>query len=567
MAGERFSEQIVRELRLKFPQDHIDYIPHERHDDEDVVVVPHLQIENIARELKPHFPSLMDVCGVDYPEREKRFEVVYHFADPAKKRRLRVKSLVKEGEKVPTVTPVFKSANWFEREAFDMFGIPFSGHPYLRRILCHEDFVGHALRKDYPADRNQSLKTPLEHTFAKDRERMMSQEVDHLSDKVWLNIGPAHPATHGTLRFMAVLEGETIRSLDVEIGYLHRCFEKMAETHTYNGVIPYTDRLNYCSSPLNNNAWCRSIEKLCGINVPDRAKVIRIILDEFSRVIDHFVCIITQLVDVGALTNFWIGMRAREAVYDLFEKLCGARLTVSLARVGGLGFDLPEGWVELAEKVCDIILETHREVDVLATKNRIYVNRMVDITPISAEEAINWGFTGPCLRACGVPRDLRKDHAYGGYDQFDFDIPIGEKGDCYDRYLVRMEEIRQSVRIIRQALKQIPAGPIIVSDTNIVLPSKSNVYGNIEGLMHQFMKVIYDVEPPVGEIYDCSEGANGELGFYVVSDGTGHPYRVKCRPPCFAIFQGFPKLLEGHMIADAIAALGTINIIAGELDR
>lgn len=567
MAGERFSEQIVQDLRQKFPRDQFDYLPSERYEDEDSVVVPHGSILNVGRELKPHFPFLMDICGVDYPERKKRFEVVYHFADPSQKRRLRVKAKIGEGEKVPSLTPVYKGANWFEREAFDLFGIPFADHPNLRRILCHEDFVGHALRKDYPADRNQSLKTALEHTFAKDRERMMQQEVDHLSDKIWLNIGPAHPATHGTLRFMAVLEGETIRSVDVEIGYLHRCFEKMAETHTYNGVIPYTDRLNYCSSPLNNNAWCRTIEKMCGIAIPDRAKVIRIILDEFSRIIDHFVCIITQLVDVGALTNFWIGMRAREAVYDLFEKLCGARLTVSLARIGGMGFDLPDGWVELAEKVCDLIMQTHKEVDILATKNRIFVNRMVGITPISAEEAINWGFTGPCLRACGVPRDLRKDHAYGGYDQFEFDIPVGEKGDSYDRYLVRMEEIRQSVNIIRQALKQIPQGPIMVDKPEIALPSKGDVYGNIEGLMHQFMKVIYDVEPPVGEIYDCSEGANGELGFYVVSDGTGQPYRVKCRPPCFAIFQAFPKLIEGHMIADAVAALGTINIIAGELDR
>jgi NADH-quinone oxidoreductase subunit C/D len=428
--------------------------------------------------------------------------------------------------------------------------------------------VGNALRKDYPADRRQSLATPLEHTFAKDRARMIAEEEDHLSDRIWLNIGPAHPATHGTLRFMAVLEGETISKVDIEIGYLHRCFEKMAETHTYNQVIPYTDRLNYCSAPLNNNAWCRAVEKLCGIEVPERAKVIRIILDEFSRIIDHAVCIGTQLVDIGALTNFWLFFRAREAVYDLFEKLCGARLTVSLARVGGLGFDIPDAaWLEQAARTCDIIMDVYKEIDLLVTKNRIFTSRMVGITAISTTDAIDWGFTGPCLRACGVPRDLRKDEPYGGYENFEFDIPIGETGDCYDRYMVRMEEIRQSVRIIQQALKRLPSGAIVVENTDISLPRKEDVYGNIEGLMHQFMKVIYDVQPPKGEIYAASEGANGELGFYIVSDGTGKPYRVKCRPPCFAIFQSFTKLLEGHMVADAIAALGTLNIVAGELDR
>ncbi len=524
-------------------------------------------IVDVARELKKNYPFLMDVCGVDYPERSKRFELVYHFADPQKQQRLRVKVPLSEGEAIPSVTSVYRSADWFEREAYDLFGIPFTGHPNLRRILCHNDFVGHPLRKDYPADKRQPCLTPLDHVFAKDRERMMREEKDYLSDKVWINIGPAHPATHGTLRFMAILEGETVKKLDFEIGYLHRCFEKMAETHTYNQVIPYTDRLNYCSAPMNNNVWCRTIEKLCDIQVPLRADMIRVIIDEFSRCIDHFVCIVTQALDLGGMTNFWLGMKAREAVLSLFEKLCGARLTVSLARVGGLGFELPPGWVEEALRVCDIIMEARSEVDTLCTKNRIFVNRMVGVTSVSAEDAINWGFTGPCLRACGVPMDLRKDEPYSAYEYFNFDIPIGETGDCYDRYMVRMEEIKQSVSIIRQALKSLPEGPICSSDPRVSLPDKENVYGNIEGLMHQFMRVIHDVRPPIGEVYCASEAANGELGFYVVSDGSSHPYRVKCRPPCFAIFQAFPSILPGHMLSDVIATLGTLNIVAGELDR
>jgi NADH-quinone oxidoreductase subunit C/D len=562
-----FNETLARRLAEKFPGADLKYVRHPKHADEDTFTVRPGSALEVARELHKHYPFLMDVCGVDYPERDDRFDVVYHFANPEEKRRLRVKARVSDGASLPSVTSVYKAANWFEREAFDLYGIRFEGHPNLRRILCHEDFVGHPLRKDYPADRNQSLTTPMEHTFARDKERMQGEEEDHLSDKVWINIGPAHPATHGTLRFMAVLSGETIDKVDVEIGYLHRCFEKMCESHDYNQIIPYTDRLNYCSAPINNNAWCRTIEKMLGIEVPPRAQAMRMILDEFSRIIDHLVCTSTNCVDLGALTNFWLGFQARERVYELFEKLCGARLTVSLARVGGMGFDLPNGWVELAHDVLKACEQSVNELDHLLTKNRIFVRRMVGAAPIDKDLAINWGFTGPCLRAAGAAVDTRVWDPYYLYDQIQFDVPIGERGDSYDRYQVRMEEMRQSVRIIRQLLANIPGGPISVDDPTIVLPKKQDVYGNIEGLMNQFMMVVYGVKPPAGETYRAHEGANGELGFYVVSDGSGRPYRVKCRPPCFAIFQAFPEMVQGQQIADAIAALGSINIIAGELDR
>lgn len=566
-AGQRYAEKVADILKTRLPDADVQYAKNMRFEDEDVVSLNPDYLDQAAKILKEHYPFLMDICGVDYPNREKRFEVVYHFADVEKNRRLRVKAHVNEEDEVPTLTSTFKSANWFEREAFDMFGIKFRDHPNLRRILCHEDFIGYPLRKDYPAEGNQELHTPIDHVFAADRERLMANEDDHLSEKVWLNIGPAHPATHGTLRFMAVLEGETIEKLDVEIGYLHRCFEKMCETHDYNQAIPYTDRLNYCSAPLNNTAWCRTIEKMLGIEVPARAQTMRVILDEFSRIIDHFVCIGTGAVDLGALTNFWLGFNAREAVYDLFEKLCGARLTVSLARIGGMGFDFPDGWVDQARETLKVIRTSHNDLSKLLVKNRIVLNRYVNIAKIDAESAINWGFTGPCLRACGVPRDLRVDAPYNGYENYEFDVVVGHRGDCYDRFMVRMEEIIQSMRIIEQALNNIPEGDISVDDPAIVLPRKRDVYGNIEGLMNQFMMVIHGVKPPPGEVYCATEGANGELGFYVVSDGSGRPYRVKCRPPCFAIFQAFPELVTGHMVADAIATLGTVNIIAGELDR
>ena len=523
---------------------------------------------SVVGKLHASLPFLLDVCGVDYLPRTPRFEVVYHFADPAQQRRLRVKVPLAEGAELRSVTDIYRSANWFEREVYDMFGIKFRGHPDLRRILCHEDFVGYPLRKDYPADKNQALTTPLPHIYEQEEERLRAAgDKDYLADRVLINIGPAHPATHGTLRFMAVLSGETIEKMDIEIGYLHRCFEKMCETHDYNQIIPYTDRLNYCSAPMNNNTWCRTIEKLLGVEVPPRAQVMRVILDEFSRCIDHFVCVSTNAVDLGALTNFWLGFQARERVYHLFERLCGARLTVSLARVGGMGFDLPEGWVALARETLKAIDQSQRELDSLLSNNRIFKQRMVGTAVISQRDAINWGFTGPCLRATGVPLDLRVAEPYCGYEQFEFDIPVGERGDSYDRFAVRMAEIRESMRIIEQALDNIPSGPISVDDPAITLPARRDTYGNIEGLMNQFMLVIHGVRPPKGEVYCSSEAANGELGFYVVSDGSSKPWRVKCRPPCFAIFQAFPQMCKGQMLADAIAALGSINIIAGELDR
>lgn len=565
--AEVFSDSVMQSLQQKFPESKFELHKNPRLADEDTLIVPANKILDVAKELHKSYPFLMDVCGVDYPERQKRFDVVYHFADPQRQRRLRVKAPVSDGESLSSVTSVYKSANWFERETFDMFGINFAGHPNMRRILCHEDFQGYPLRKDYPAELNQPLNTPIAHTFEKDRARMMAEEEDHLSDRVWLNIGPAHPATHGTLRLMAVLSGETVEKCDVEIGYLHRCFEKMCENHNYNQIIPYTDRLNYCSAPLNNNAWCRTIEKQLGITVPPKAQVVRVILDEFSRIMDHFICNSVQGVDLGAITNIWLGFAAREAIYELLEKVSGARLTVSLSRVGGLGFELPKNFVQLAKDAIKIVRRSHMDLDSLLSKNQIFLSRTVGVGKTSSDDAINWGFTGPCLRAAGVPRDLRVDQPYDVYPEVKFDIPVGHRGDVYDRFMVRMYEILESCRIIEQLLDHIPEGPMSVSDPRITLPHKQDVYSNIEGLMNQFMLVINGVKVPAGEVYHASEGANGELGFYVVSDGSGVPYRVKCRPPCFAVFQAFSEMVKGGMIADAVAVLSSVNIIAGELDR
>ncbi len=387
-------------------------------------------------------------------------------------------------------------------------------------------------------------------------------------ERMIVNIGPQHPATHGTFRIECVLEGERIVESRTEIGYLHRCFEKMSETHDYWGVIPYTDRLNYCSSMINGVGYAMTVEKLLGVTIPKRAQYIRVILSELSRIMDHMVCVGTNLVDLGAITNFWYSFRAREVIYDLLEACCGSRLTMSYVRLGGLAADLPPKWVERCRKIIrKDIPRAILELDKLNTKNPIFRLRGQGVGIMPRERAIAWGWTGPCARASGVDYDVRRDIPYYDYDQFDWVVPVEPAGDVYARYLVRMEEMRQSLRLIEQYLDHLPDGPVIVSDRRVALPPKQEVYTNIEALMAHFKLIMHGVLPPLGEVYGCVEGGNGELGFYVVSDGTRRPYRVKVRPPCFAIFQAFDEMLRGTVVADVVAILGSLNIIAGELDR
>jgi NADH-quinone oxidoreductase subunit C/D len=533
---------------------------------DDCMIVPKELILPICKFLKEnfHFDFLIDICGADYPAREKRFEVVYHLFSSKRIYRLRLKVPLRENESIESVISVWRGADWFEREAFDMFGIIFKNHPNLKKILTHHEFVGHPLRKDYEANQQQHCSQVLPLQF--DNEGNESGTVLN-PDYVPINIGPSHPAMHGTLRIMAELDGETIKRAAVEIGYLHRCFEKMAETHPYNQVIPYTDRLNYCSAPMNNVGYCKAVEKLLGVEIPPKAQAMRVMLCELSRIIDHIIAVGTGAVDLGALTGFFHLFTFREKVYTLFERLCGARLTVSLTRVGGMAQDAPQGWYQEVLTFCREMREQVDEIDQLLIGNKIFRKRTEGVSPVKAEEAIQWGYTGPLLRACGVALDVRKAQPYYGYDKLDFDVPIGTNGDIFDRYLVRVEEMRQSIRIVEQLAKNMPSGDYTIRDKNIVLPSKKDVYGNIEGLMNHFMLVVKGFRPPVGEVYDATEAANGELGFYLVSDGSANPYRLKVRAPCFAIYQSFPHLVKGSMIADAIATVASMNVIAGELDR
>jgi len=527
------------------------------------------QLLDVLRTLRDHPETdcnfLVDICGVDYPKRKQRFEAVYHLASLEKEHRVRVKVGVREDDAtLPSAYGVWKAADWFEREAYDLMGIRFEGHPNLKRILTHEAFHGHALRKDY--DPGQRWMLTEEDSMVPDWARDVAETGGEFDTQI-LNLGPSHPATHGTLRTVVRLDGEVIDKAEVEIGYLHRCFEKMSETHGWQQVIPYTDRLNYCSSLINGAGYALAIERMLGIEEPPRAQAINVILSEFSRIMDHGVCLGANLVDLGALTNFWYFFQIREEIYGLLESCCGSRLTVSYNRIGGFAHDVPEDFEERARYLLEMIPPLIDDVDALITKNRIFRDRTENVGVISGEEAVAWGWTGPCLRASGVPYDVRKNYPYFGYDQYEFDVPVATTGDCYARYLVRLEEMRQSLRIIEQALDTLPQGPVMTDNHHVALPPKDRVYTEMESLIWHFKLSFEGIHVPAGDAYSFVEGANGELGYYAVSDGSGKPYRLKVRPPCFAIFQAFPELIEGGMVPDLIAVLGSLNIIAGELDR
>ncbi|HZH02686.1 MAG TPA: NADH-quinone oxidoreductase subunit D, partial [Myxococcaceae bacterium] len=372
------------------------------------------------------------------------------------------------------------------------------------------------------------------------------------SKNMVINMGPSHPAMHGTVRMNVELEGETIVRADPEIGFLHRGFQKSCENVAWAQCLPYTDRLNYVSALLNNFGFLKAVERLIGLEIPERAQYIRVIGSELHRLADHLTCVGAVGLELGGFTAFLYAIEARELITDRVTELTGARLTTSFGRVGGLNRDLPPGWVEKVLKSLDKIAELRDEVDGLLTRNRIFVDRMRGTGLISTQDALDFGFTGPCLRACGVSYDVRKADPYWVYDRLDFDVPIGRNGDNYDRYLIRIEEMKQCDKMIRQALAQMPQGPVIIDDWRIALPPKPEVYGTIEGVMAHFKLIMEGVQVPAGELYDCSEAANGELGWYLVSSGGGHPYKVHVRAPGFSILSGVPRMIEGRMLADLI---------------
>ena len=390
----------------------------------------------------------------------------------------------------------------------------------------------------------------------------------HLDTKrMIVNLGPSHPAMHGTVRMRVELEGETIVRADPEIGFLHRGFQKSCENVTWTQCLPYTDRLNYVSALMNNFGFLNAVEKLIGLQIPERAQFIRTIGSELHRMADHLTCVGAVALELGGFSAFLYAIEARELIVDRVTELTGARLTTTFGRVGGLNRDLPDGWVEKVLKSLDKITQLRDEVDALLTKNRIFVDRMKGTGVITAEDALDFGFTGPCLRACGVNYDVRKAHPYWVYPQLEFEVPLGQNGDNFDRYIVRIEELKQCDRMVRQALATMPQGPVILDDWRIVLPPKPEVYGTIEGVMAHFKLIMEGIQVPAGEVYDMTEAANGELGWYLVSDGGGRPYKVHVRAPGFPILSGVPRMIEGRMLADLIPTFDTINMIGGEVEQ
>jgi len=383
-----------------------------------------------------------------------------------------------------------------------------------------------------------------------------------------LNMGPSHPAMHGTVRMVLDLDGETILNLDIQPGYLHRGFEKSCERGTWAQVFPYADRLNYVSPMLNNVGWSLAVEKLLGIEVPERCQYYRVILGELSRIADHFTCNGASAMELGAFTPFLWLLKVRDWIWDILEKETGARMTHSFGRIGGMA---APPTADFKDDLRALIPEVHKvvkEAEIMLIRNRIFLDRMQGVGILTKENALGYGCTGPVARASGVPYDVRKDYPYMVYDRFDFDVPIGEDGDNWDRFMVRLEEIRQSVRIIEQAIEQMPDdGPINVDDPRIMLPEKSDVYSTIEATIAHFKLVMEGLQTPKGEVYSFTEGGNGELGFYIVSDGSGTPHRVRVRPPCWYNLAACREMLIGEMIADIIPTFGSINMIGGECDR
>lgn len=398
-------------------------------------------------------------------------------------------------------------------------------------------------------------------------EDALSVEEEIPSQPMTLNLGPSHPATHGTVRIVAELDGEVIRKADVEVGFLHRGFEKSAENSTWNQVIPYTDRLNYVSPILNNVGFAMAVEKLLGIEDPERSKYLRVIGGELHRICDHLTCVGAMSLELGGFAPFIFGLEARELIWDRITELTGARMTTNYTRVGGVANDAPAGWFDKVKKTLAKVADLREEVDKLLTKNRIFVDRTRGTGVIDKETALDYGFTGPCLRACGVDYDVRKAHPYLIYDRFDWVVPLGSNGDNFDRFLVRVEEMRQSERIILQAIEQIPEGPVMHDDWRIALPPKADVYGSIEGVMAHFKLIMEGIKVPPGEAYSFTEGANGELGFFVVSNGAGRPYRVQLRAPGWPILSALSHMVTDRMLADLVPTFDSINMIGGEVEQ
>jgi NADH-quinone oxidoreductase subunit C/D len=569
---ERYGEDIV-------PQQTADAIP--------TFWTPRERLHGILAHLKSEIESpyrmLYDLTAVDERMRVNRqgqppseFTVVYHLFSFERNAYIRVKTALESGAwSVESMTDLWPAANWYEREAWDMFGIRFSGHPHLTRILMPRDWEGHPLRKDHPARATEmgpfrltEQKEEAEQEALRFRpEEWGMRRSREDADFLFLNLGPQHPGTHGILRVVLQLDGEVIVDAVPDIGYHHRGAEKMGERQSWHTYIPYTDRVDYLGGVVNNLAYLTAVEKLAGITVPPRAQVIRVMLTELFRIISHLVWYGTFAQDVGQLSPVFYTFNDRERAFGIVEAICGARMHPNWFRIGGVAADLPEGWDGMFRDFIRYLPKRLKEYDREVLRNRIFQGRTQGIGSFTTDEAIEWGVTGPALRACGLEWDFRKKQPYSGYDQFEFDIPTGTHGDCYDRSLVRAEEMRQSLRIIEQCVDHMPGGPYKSDHPLATPPLKDYTMHDIETLITHFLNVSWGPVLPAGEVLGAIEATKGNNGYYLVSDGSTVSYRTRIRTPSFPHMQMLPLLCRGRMIPDLLAVLGAMDYVLADVDR
>ncbi len=529
------------------------------------------------------FRLLYDITAID--ERRKlnkngepsgEFTMVYHLTSLGRNQDIRIKvPLAGEYPSMTTVTDIWPSANWYEREVFDMFGINFAGHPDLRRILLPESWKGHPLRKEYPARATEMGPFVLEEQMRdiEDTELKFRPEKWGLktgtedTDFMFLNIGPQHPGTHGLLRLVLQLDGEDIVNIVPDIGFHHRGAEKMGERQTWHSYIPYTDRIDYLGGVINNLAYLLSVEKIAGIEIPERAKVIRVMMSELFRIASHLVWLGTYAQDLGQMSPVFFAFNDRERIFDIVQAITGARMHPAWFRIGGVAHDLPNGWNKLIQDFVDYFPKSLDELNKAVIQNRIFKARTIGIGVFTEEEAVEWGMTGPGLRSTGIEWDYRKMRPYSGYENFEFDIPTGNNGDCFDRSLVRMEEMNQSLRIVQQCVNNMPEGPYKSDHPLAIPPVKEKTMQDIETLITHFVGVTWGPVIPPGEAMVPIEAAKGSNGYYLTSDGGISPYRSRIRTPSFPHIQMMPIISKGYTIPDLLSILGALDFVLADLDR
>lgn len=531
------------------------------------------------------FKMFIDFTIVDYPLHDPRFQGVYILYSPDYNQRIVVKTWI-DGESHPSITDLWKGAKWAEREAYDMFGIRFEGHENLVRMFLWESYPYYPLRKDFPKEGikeaylpslNEKDNIPSHdydpyHTALPTLEDLERTEKSRMVKKnqIVLNWGPLHPGTHGTIWFLFDLEGETIKECDIILGQLHRGIEKLSEDLFYTQIIPYTDRMDYISAICSNVVYVNAVEKLLGVDPPEKAKWIRTMMAELQRINSHLLWLGTTALDLGALTMFLYTFREREKLMDIIEGIAGIRLNSSFMRIGGVRFDLPEGALDVIDKFVQDFPSRIKDYEDMLTKNRIWMKRNKDVGILRKEDVYQYGLTGIMARSAGVPYDIRYIQPTDAYGEVDFEIPLGTVGDAYDRYLLRMEEMRQSLNIVKQCvdrLRDMKDDKFVSTENPYVLPTLNETYCSIEAMVKDFNLRIFGEQAPEGEIYLSGENPRGELGFYIVSKGEGKPYRLRIRSGAFYNLQIFPQLIKGRTVADAVALLGSIDPVVGETDR